>query len=153
MTLDNIAVLMQKLKFWQVLMLVGFAAPLASHYGWGIDINYAVLIFLGLTGCAVVVRYFPPPEPKKLESPPKISISAQQTGFCSQFVDWTEFAEASKEVGPEDNKKLSDVRIRVKELRLEIGTVQGLLDRDYKNGKHYVRWHKTADGADFIPSE
>jgi len=152
-TLDNVATLMQKLKFWQVLMLVGIAAPLASHYGWGIDINYAVLIFIGLTGCSVIVRYFPPPEAKKIEPTTKISISAQQTGFCSQFVDWTEFAEASKEVGPEDAKKLNDVRVKVKELRLEIGTVQGLLDRDFKNGKHYVRWHKAADGTIFLPPE
>ena len=140
MNTDDLIDLFQSLKFWQILVVLGIAAPMASHYGWDISQVYAISLFIGLITLATIVRYFPPPEPKKRPSSP-IAVSAAQTAFCSQFLEWTPFLEAAKSKGPEDDKKVADLKEKCRELRLEIGTVQGLLERKVENGDHYVRFY------------
>jgi|TARA_Y100000310_G_scaffold261629_1_gene271055 hypothetical protein len=152
MTLEEIAELAQKLKLWQVLLVLAVCSPFAANLWADLPMSQAIVLFAGLIGIAVIVRYFPPPESKK-NGVPKISISAAQTGFCSQFTGWTSFEDAVAESGPEDDKKLAEIKTKVKELRIEIGTVQGLLERTFKDGEHYVRWHKANDKTAFLPPE
>jgi hypothetical protein len=151
MSLEESLKIAKGLKFWQILLSLGIAAPLASHYGWGIDINYSILIALALIAVACLVRYFPPPEPKPTDEP-KVAISAAQTAFCAQFEAWTDFDSATMAIGPEDDLKPTGLKIKCKQLRLELATLQGLLDREIVAGKHLVRFHLADDETTFIPS-
>ena len=143
----------QKLKLWQVLMVLGIAAPASSHYGWNIPESYALMLLPAMIGVALIVRYFPPPqtERRKRETP-RIAVSAHQSGFCSQFDEWTSFDEAAKAEGPEDHLKVSEAKLKCRELRIEIGTSQGLLERKIENGVHYVRSVYGDDATTFVPN-
>ena len=146
--------LLQKLMLWQILLVLGVAAPFASHYGWGIDINYAVILFVGFTAVSIVVRYFPPPDTKR-NGRPKIAISAHQSAFCSQFDDWVEFdvAASGKFDGPEDNETAKHCHQKLRELRLELGTAQMILERKIEGGKHYVKYFRADEQTTFVPSD
>lgn len=154
MSLDKVLQLLHRLKLWQIVLCLGVGAPFASHYGWGLGIHYAVLVFIGLLATSIIIRYFPPPEPKEAPKGATIAISPAQTAFCAQYAEWVEFTEAASEPykGPEDALKLADVRQKCRELRLELGTAQGLIHRKLENGKHHVRFHRADEATTFVPS-
>jgi hypothetical protein len=145
--------LLQKLKLWQIVMVLGIAAPFASHYGWEIPPGQAILIFLGMVGVGIIIRYFPPPDGER-RGGARIAISAHQSAFCAQFSEWTEFEEAYKHGrGPEDEADIEASHEKLRQLRLELGTVQRILMRKVENGKHYVRYFRGSDETTFVPPE
>ena len=152
MEAKSIAELLQRLKLWQIVLVLGIAAPFASHYGWAIPSNYAIMIFLAMTLVAIGIRYFPPPEPVERRHTPEIAISAHQSAFCSQFDQWTPFEDASMKRGPEDDDGVETLREKVKQLRLELGTTQRILMRKVENGKHYVKYCRADDETTYVPN-
>lgn len=142
----------ERLKLWQILLTIGVAAPALSHYGWNIGVHYAILLLVGFAILAIIVRYFPPPDTSK--PGPKISISPHQTAFCAQFDQWVEFTVAAEKFkGPDDDEKLARHRVKNRELRIELGTAQGLINRKLENGKHYIQFHRAEDATTYVPSD
>lgn len=147
----SITTLLQKLKLWQVVLVLGVAAPIASHYGWEIPQLHALGVFVVMTSAAVVIRYFPPPEPSERRYAPNTVISAHQTAFCSQFKDWTPFEDAVATLGPEDNDTHKRRLTEIKQLRLELGTAQRILMRKVENGRYYVKYYRADDDITHTP--
>jgi len=149
--------ILDRLYLWQitlicsiVLMMLGFT----GHSLAGFDIivgkeDLAIMAGIGFMAVSVLLRYAPPPDRRKNSSRPRVAISATQMALAAQFPDWIEFLTAAQTaVIPDHNLKSAEKNILINELRLELGTMQGLLERKVKDGEHFIR--VIADKTRFI---
>lgn len=93
---------------------------------------------LFFVGC-VVLRYLPPPQ-RRAEERARVAISSTQIALVSRFDEWVSFEEAS--IAETTDARLSKVELIKKntELRLELATLQGILQRRVSDkGLHEVR--------------
>ncbi len=104
--------------------------------------NLAIMGGMGLMAVSILLRYLPPPHRRRTENGrPKIAISSQQMALCSGLSDWTDFSEAAQTVIPDHKLPLKALKVKNVELRLELGTLQGLLMRRIsEDGDHQLKY-------------
>jgi len=147
-------------RLWHFLIVVGVVSFLLGVVGewqgmFSIEQDFRIIAILGgffFSGYAGVMAWLKPLERNGKKSP-SITISPQQTAYAAQFTEWTSFDDASVAPGPDDDLKVAEKTVKIKQLRIEIGTSQGILDREIQNGLHMVRFHKAGDRTTFAGSK
>lgn len=138
---------LQSLKLWQILLGFGCMLMLISVTG-GISgfisslphmeyVGLALGFLIGIS--AIGVRYFPPPERRKGGARPTVAISSTQMAFVAQMIEWMPFDEVAS-IKTDDNRQTkAELVKKIKSLRTELGTLQGIIDREVRDGVHYVK--------------
>jgi len=148
-------------RLWHFLIVVGVVSFLLGVVGewqgmFKIEEDFRIIAIMGgffFSGYAGVMAWLKPLERNGKKSAPTITISPQQMAFCAQFDEWTSFDDAAQAPGPDDDEKVAEKTVKIKQLRIEIGTSQGILDRKIENGLHMVRYHKAGDRTTFAGSK
>lgn len=147
----DIQAILEKLFLWQLTLIMAVSMLALGFTGQGIfgeaDIlkgkeNLAIIGGFGMMAVTVLLRYLPPPQRRGEDnSRPHVAISPTQTALCAQIVDWTLFDEAANLRTADWELNKDELRIKNTEIRLELGTVQGLLMRKVdESGKHLVMY-------------
>lgn len=141
--------ILERLKLWQLLLVLSVLLAALGFTGTGVfgsaDIiegkeNYAIIGAFLLLVFAVLLRYIPPRE-TRIRERSQVTISASQVALCAQIVEWTSFVSAAELHTTDGDLKLKELRIKNTQLRLELGTAQGLLMRRVTNdGVHEVKY-------------
>lgn len=142
---------LEKLQLWQIMMVV---SGLLLTLGFTGELNFTKskivkgeeLLAIGL-GCffsliSILLRIFPlPPKPGEYEY--NGVPSAAQIAFVSKFDEWESFSNASSDLLYEDHQLNDPGKDRkISQLRIELASHQGLLDRKVVMGVHYLRLNK-----------
>ena len=143
----NYLALLDKLKLWQFTLLLSVFLGVLGFTGNFGDENIlagkedmAIYGFFGLLAVTILLRYLPPPD-RRDNGRPKQAISPTQTALCSQVTEWTEFGQAAELKTPDHKLNLAALKRKNTELRLELGTLQGLLVRQVdESGKHLLKY-------------
>ena len=158
--MDEVAKYANMFKLWQFSLFASFCLLSLGFTG---DIPFSeetlnagqenMAIFIGVVFFAATcgLRYLPPPETRQRKNRPSVAISPTQIGLASRFTDWTNFDDAALEVTPDH--KLTKLKLEVKntELRIELGTLQGIIMRRVtEDGTHQVKY-RNGDSTTWAP--
>ena len=149
------AEIVKTIRLWHVLIavapvfcLIGLVGSVEGWFDISKDEHWRMVSFLTgllLFAYAGIMAWLKPWERNGNGNAPKISISPTQIGYVAQFTEWETFDNASKAPCSDDDLKSAEKEIKIKELRLEMATVQKILDRKIENGVHMVKYYKSDD--------
>ena len=160
--MNEVIAMLDKLHMWQVTMVMSVALLILGFTGEGVTgfhiiegkEDWAIVAGLAFMGISVLLRYLPPPNRRTASSDrPRVAISAQQMALCSSFTEWTDFSDASQAVVPDNKLPLKELRKKNVELRLELGTLQGLLKRRVSDAGNHQVCYRYDDTTGFVDAD
>ena len=158
-SMSEVISILDKLYLWQVTMVSSIAMLILGFTGQGVTgfeiiegkENLAIMAGMGFMAVSILLRYLPPPNRRRQENGrPKVAISAQQMALCSGISDWTDFDDAAQAIIPDHKLTLKALQVKSVELRLELGTLQGLLMRRISVDGHHQLKYRYDDATTFV---